>query len=158
MSELTLDDNSNKKIKKKFIYRISTGQIIKSIYCTCFSKKLKKKKKFYDICKEKINNYLDINNYIKSVQDINLLKYIVFDFDQLLLFNYLERKAIKLNDKKENKIYDRYKSKIENKWVYNRNESDEVYTTFKRICKKKQINFEDIKLIRLLNAEVDYLS
>ncbi len=70
----------------------------------------------------------------------------------------MERKAVKLNDKKENKIYDRYKKKIESKWVYNRNESDEVYTTFKRICKKKQINFEDIKLIRLLNAEVDYLS
>ena len=158
MSEFTLDDNSNKKIKKKFIYRISTEQIIKSIYCTCCSKKLKKKKKFYDICKEKINKYLDINNYIKSIQDMNLLKYIIFDFDQLLLFNYLERKAIKLNDKKENKIYNRYKSKIENKWVYNRNESDEVYTTFKRICKKKELNFEDIKLIRLLNAEVDYLS
>ena len=158
MSEMTIDDTSNKKIKKKFIYRISTAQIIKSIYCTCFSHKLKKKKKFYDLCKEKLNNYLDINNYIKSVQDINLLKYIIFDFDQLLLFNYLERKAVKLNDKKENKIYDRYKNKIENKWVYNRNESDEVYTTFKRICKKKQINFEDLKLIRLLNAEVDYLS
>lgn len=158
MSEMTIDDTSNNKIKKKFIYRISTAQIIKSIYCTCFSHKLKKKKKFYDLCKEKLNNYLDINNYIKSVQDINLLKYIIFDFDQLLLFNYLERKAVKLNDKKENKIYDRYKNKIENKWVYNRNESDEVYTTFKRICKKKQINFEDLKLIRLLNAEVDYLS
>ena len=158
MSEMTIDDTSNNKIKKKFIYRISTPQIIKSIYCTCFSHKLKKKKKFYDLCKEKLNNYLDINNYIKSVQDINLLKYIIFDFDQLLLFNYLERKAVKLNDKKENKIYDRYKKKIESKWVYNRNESDEVYTTFKRICKKKQINFEDIKLIRLLNAEVDYLS
>ena len=158
MSEMTIDDTSNNKIKKKFIYRISTAQIIKSIYCTCFSHKLKKKKKFYDLCKEKLNNYLDINNYIKSVQDINLLKYIIFDFDQLLLFNYLERKAVKINDKKENKIYDRYKNKIENKWVYNRNESDEVYTTFKRICKKKQINFEDLKLIRLLNAEVDYLS
>ena len=158
MSEMTIDDTSNNKIKKKFIYRISTPQIIKSIYCTCFSHKLKKKKKFYDLCKENINNYLDINNYIKSVQDINLLKYIIFDFDQLLLFNYLERKAVKLNDKKENKIYDRYKKRIESKWVYNRNESDEVYTTFKRICKKKQINFEDIKLIRLLNAEVDYLS
>ena len=158
MSEMTIDDTSNNKIKKKFIYRISTAQIIKSIYCTCFSHKLKKKKKFYDLCKENINNYLDINNYIKSVQDINLLKYIIFDFDQLLLFNYLERKAVKLNDKKENKIYDRYKKKIESKWVYNRNESDEVYTTFKRICKKRQINFEDIKLIRLLNAEVDYLS
>jgi len=158
MSEMTIDDTSNNKIKKKFIYRISTPQIIKSIYCTCFSHKLKKKKKFYDLCKENINNYLDINNYIKSIQDINLLKYIIFDFDQLLLFNYLERKAVKLNDKKENKIYDRYKKRIESKWVYNRNESDEVYTTFKRICKKKQINFEDIKLIRLLNAEVDYLS
>ena len=158
MSEMTIDDTSNNKIKKKFIYRISTPQIIKSIYCSCFSHKLKKKKKFYDLCKENINDYLDINNYIKSIQDINLLKYIIFDFDQLLLFNYLERKAVKLNDKKENKIYDRYKKKIESKWVYNRNESDEVYTTFKRICKKKQINFEDIKLIRLLNAEVDYLS
>ena len=36
-------------------------------------------------------------------------------------------------------------------------EINQIYDSYKKILNKKHISFEDFKLIRLLNAESDYL-
>ena len=39
-----------------------------------------------------------------------------------------------------------------------KNDVDELFEAYKKISEKEKLNFEDIKLLRLINAEIDFLN
>lgn len=42
--------------------------------------------------------------------------------------------------------------------VLEKKKIDSVYNSYNKIRKKEDVTFEDLKLLRLINAEVEYLS
>ena len=65
---------------------------------------------------------------------------------------------LKTSSKKTNQIY----KEFENEQVYvgkiKKKEIDEVYNCYNTIRFKDDITFEDLKLLRLINAEVELLN
>ena len=166
-------DESQKKKKKKELYqtatiltdqeseefgKLSVTEIIISKIFFCCSKKIKKKKKLFDKCEERIYYYLDIFVYSKKMQEIDLLKYSLFDDDQFILFKYLSTPPIKLSEKNIGlyKEFQEHQSTIRKKM--DKNDVDELFYAYKKISEKEKLNFEDIKLLRLINAEIDFLN
>ena len=107
----------------------------------------------------KIYFYLNIKNYILKMQEIDLLKYCLFNKDQLILLDFLSRPPMNsgnINDK-NNLIYQEFEMKHQNFKKFGDKEMNDIYKSYHQILDKKQICFEDIKLLRLIRAEVDYL-
>jgi len=155
-------NKSKKKGKqnKKSLSDLNIFQIITAQFCFCCSNKLKNRKILYEKCKDKIHYYLDIFAYIKKMQEVDLLKYITLDYDQNILFNFLSTPPVRI--KENNK-------EIYNEFIINqirgdlgrkldKHQIEKIFKTYKSITGKKNINFEDIKLLRLVNAEIEFLS
>ena len=137
---------------------LSVSEILITKIFFCCSKKIRKKKKLFDKCEERIYYYLDIFVYSKKMQEIDLLKYSLFDDDQFILFKYLSTPPIKLSEKNIGlyKEFQQHQSIIRKKM--DKNDVDELFEAYKKISEKEKLNFEDIKLLRLINAEIDFLN
>ena len=167
-SELNISDNlTNKNIKKKLLLvnnkddenlgKLTTLDYLIASYCNCCSKKQKRRNYLLKKCEGKIHYYLDIYTYIKKMQEIDLLKYCLFDQNQLKLFKYLSTPPVKLSEKNIG-IYQEFEEQQINYSKIEKQKIDDLYNTYKEMAKKKDITFEDIKLMRLVNAELDYLN
>ena len=124
-------------------------------FFSCFSNKLKTKNFLFEKCKQKMYYYLDIFVYIKKIQEIDLIKYCLLDNDQLILFNYLSSPPLKFN-KKHKGLYKEFENLQTNYKFLDKREIDKLIGIYKKISNKNQLNFEDIKLLRLVNAEIDF--
>ena len=151
--------NNNYNCKNK--ENIFSSGICKIICFKLFSwtnKKLKENNIIFSKAENKIHYYLDIYNYIQKIQEIDLLIYILFDNDQYTLFQYLSKPPIITGNINQNCIYQEFLDKQYNKQLIGKKEIDNLYTAFNKIRKKNEHIFEDLKLLRLVNAEVKYLN
>jgi len=137
--------------------KFTTFDYLIASFCYCCSKKQKKRNHLLKKCERKIHYYLDIYTYIKKMQEIDLIKYCLFDDDQLKLFRYLSTPPVKLSEKNIG-IYQEFEKQQINYSKMEKKEIDEIYNSYKQMAKKKDITFEDIKLMRLVNAEIEYLN
>ena len=163
----TSDNLTNKYIDNKTLVNkqndedkfgnFSTIDYLIASFCHCCSKKQKKRNHLLKKCERKIHYYLDIYTYIKKMQEIDLIKYCLFDDDQLKLFKYLSTPPVKLSEKNIG-IYQEFEKQQINYSKMEKKEIDEIYNSYKQMAKKKDITFEDIKLMRLVNAEIEYLN
>jgi len=154
------DIKKGKEIKEKkkddFNYgKLQYYNIIISKFFCC-SKKMKKINKFYEKATDKIYTYLDIYNYIQRMQEIDLLKYSLFDEEQLILFNYLSIPPIR-KDENNLGIYNKFECGQIFRSKIGKNDMDTLINTYKKIGEKNDVTFEDIKLMRLVNAEINFL-
>ena len=101
--------------------------------------------------------FLDVFNYIKKMQEIDLLTYCFLDHDQYKLFEYLSKPPVKFEDDKSN-IYNEFLDRQITYKAISKKEIDQLYKSYNNIRGKDDILFEDIKLLRLVNAEVKFLS
>ena len=65
--------------------------------CCCRYSKLHLKNLLYQKALKKINYSLDVINYIKKMQEIDILKYLLLDKDQIKLFNFLTLPSMHLS-------------------------------------------------------------
>ena len=136
--------------------QINICEIIFANFCSCFSYRLKKRKILFQKCEKKMYYYLDIFVYIKKIQEIDIIKYCLLDNDQIVLFDYLTTPPIKLSVKNKG-VYKEFE-KIQKPYIIlNKNEINKIFGIYKKIAQKPQLNFEDIKLLRLVNADIEFL-
>ena len=135
---------------------INICEIIFANLCSCFSYKLKKRKILFQKCEKKMYYYLDIFVYIKKIQEIDIIKYCLLDNDQIVLFDYLTTPPIKLSEKNKG-VYKEFEKLQKPYIVLNKNEINKLFGIYKKIAQKHHLNFEDIKLLRLVNADIDFL-
>ena len=141
-----------KEMKKPIVFRCY--DILLSPIC-CRSTNLNIKNLLYQKGLKKINNYLDIITYLKKMQEIDLLKYLVLDKDQVKLFNFLSMPSISIQFSDS----DDYYKEVLNSLVSNvKLDSVELHQLIKSYNSLK--NKEDGVNNRLLNLfanEVDHL-
>ena len=136
--------------------QINICEIIFANFCSCFSYKLKKRKMLFQKCEKKMYYYLDIFVYIKKIQEIDIIKYCLLDNDQIVLFDYLTTPPIKLSEKNKG-VYKEFEKLQKPYIILNKNEINKLFGIYKKIAQKHHLNFEDIKLLRLVNADIDFL-
>ena len=152
--------NKNDEIKKAEESFASIG-IISAVFtsmCYWTSKYQKRRYELLNEAERKVHYYLEVFNYIKGMQEIDLLKYCLFDKEQITLFDYLASPPLKTSSKKMNAIYKEFESEQVNVGKIQKKEIDEVYDCYNIIRNKNNVTFEDLKLLRLINAEVELLS
>ena len=130
-----------------------------SYFCYHCSKYQKRKYELIINAKKKINYYLEIFNYIKAMHEIDLFKYCLLDKEQFIIFDYLSRPPYKIDGKKnDDLIYHEFEKEQNAFSKIGKNEIDKICNAYNIIRNKEDITFEDLKLLRLINAEIDYLS
>ena len=143
-----LNKNKNEDKNKE---NINLYYLILNKMCKCFCN-LKNKVK-YNIIQNKINYYLDIFYFINKIQEIDLIKYILFDNNnQTILFEYLSKPILNFNDYENNENI-----KIKK---YKKKDYENLYDIYKEININNKLNsnknkIED-KLINLINKEIEY--
>ena len=117
------------------------------------------KKTKYGIKKaeDRVHYYLDVFNYIKKMQEVDLLTYCFLDHDQYKLFEYLSKPPVKFEDDFNN-IYNEFLDRQVTYKSIGKKEIDDLYHSYINIRSKNDILFEDLKLLRLVNAEIKFLS
>ena len=152
--------NKNDEIKRAEESFSSIG-VISSVFTSLCYWTSKYQRRRYELLIEaeiKVHYYLEVFNYIKGMQEIDLLKYCLFDNEQITLFNFLTSPPLKTSSKKMNAIYKEFESEQVNVGKIKKKEIDKVYNSYNIIRNKNDVTFEDLKLLRLINAEVELLS
>ena len=151
------DEEIIKKKNQNYSLRMGMFETIFAKLCFWLSNHWKKKKKIIQKGEDRVHYYLDVFNYIKKMQEVDLLTYCIMDYDQYKLFEYLSKPPVKIEDDNNN-IYNEF---LERQITYKsigKKEIDSLYKSYNNIRNKEDILFEDLKLLRLVNAEVKFLS
>ena len=94
-NEKKTNENEYKKNVNDFA-NLRAG-ICETIFIKLFfwiSKGMKRRKSIILKGEERVHYYLDVFNYIKKMQEIDLLTYCIFDQDQFKLFEYLSKPPV----------------------------------------------------------------
>ena len=91
------------------------------------------------------------------MQEIDLLIYTLLDFDQIKLFDFLSRPPIKI-EHNEFDIYNEFENRQSLFTKVGKYQIDDLYLAYNNIRNKNEPTFEDLKLMRLVNAEIKFLS
>jgi len=150
-------NNINNNLKKKNYVKVGICRTIcaKIFFWACDS--LKKTKVGINKAEDRVHYYLDVFNYIKKMQEIDLLTYCLLDNDQYKLFEYLSKPPVKFEDDNSN-IYNEFLDRQVTYKAIGKKEIDQLYKSYNNIRNKDELLFEDLKLLRLVNAEVKFLS
>ena len=136
---------------------ISISENFIATFCSCCSDLQKRRYKIIQKAENKIHYYLDIYTYIKKMQEIDLIKYCLFDHEQMNLFEFLSKPPIKFGNEQNKFIYQEFEENQQNIKKLGAKEMDNVFHSYNNIRNKKKVCFEDIKLLRLIKAEIDFL-
>ncbi len=156
--------NNNEKIyndnDKKYNndYKNLRAGICETIFiklCFWVSKGMRRRKNIILKGEDRVHYYLDVFNYIKKMQEIDLLTYCIFDHDQYKLFEYLSKPPVKFDGQDLN-VYNEFLNRQVTYKSIDKNEVENLYKAYNNIKKKEDLLFEDIKLLRLVNAEIQF--
>ena len=147
---------NNNDINENFYHISAICVIFSKVFFWC-NKKIKKRNDFFTKAEKKIHYYLDIYNYIKKIQEIDLLIYCLFENDQSILFDFLSKAPIRIDNDKES-IYNEFSKRQIPFKKMTKEDLDIIYNSYRNIVNKDELIFENLKLLRLVNAEVKYLN
>ena len=91
------------------------------------------------------------------MQEIDLIKYCLFDKDEVILLNYLSYPPFSTCSHKINVHYQEFEREQIPYQKIQKTEVDEVYNCYNCIKNKENITEKDIKLLKLIDAEADIL-
>ncbi len=101
---------------------------------------------------------MDIFNFIKKMQEIDLLKYCLFDKDQIMLFDFTSKTPFKIGNDGEEIIFREREKIMINKKNFEKDDLDDIFNSYRFIRIKDEFTFEDLKLLELVKSEVAFLS
>ena len=146
--------SNDSKIEQQRFVNYNMFYVILISLCKCFPK-LKLKHKMIKIGEKKMNYYMDIVTYIKTIQEFELLKEILFDENYLKLFQFISKPTIKI-------IHDdivfcqNFQSELISFKDIDKKEIDELYLNYKKIIKQEKTT-ERLKLVNILKQELNFL-
>ena len=125
-------------------------EIMITLFCPfLISKKLKKKNLLLKNGKKKFFENLDILTYLKNLQQIQVLNYILFEKYQINLIEFISKPCISLVNEYSNN--NNIKKKDENL------EIEKFFEYYKILIKKKNKNNFEIKLNEIIENEMKNL-
>ncbi|EAR97898.2 zinc knuckle protein (macronuclear) [Tetrahymena thermophila SB210] len=135
----------------KAIIKLTIIEYIK-YFSSSNSKQLKQKKEFIQNGFKKVSNHLDIENILNKLQELEKLKQVVLNEDQLKLFELLPRPVLRSDSSESqsnqgNSFYDKINKTYEEK-------VDDAFQSLANILNKPKKSQRDIQLIQLLDKKI----
>ena len=125
--------------------------------CFWTSKYQKRKFELLQNAEKKIFYYLEVFNYIKKIQEVDLMKYCLFDKEESFLLNFLSYPSFRTCSNIINETNKEFESEQIPYQKLQKKEIDEVFNYYNYIKNKENITKKNIKLLKLMDAEVDIL-
>ncbi|MCQ2820567.1 MAG: hypothetical protein MJ252_25155 [archaeon] len=152
--EMLSDDGDPKKPN---VFKFTLCKWLTYMACSCCSSRMKKRLDVVNAAADRIHHYLDIYTYIKKMQEIDILKYTLFDDDQMYMFNFLANPPVSgFSD--SNSTYSEFQKLQKGYKVITKNEVDALIQSYMNVKSQKEVSFEDYKLLKLVHAEVEFLN
>jgi hypothetical protein len=101
-----------------------------------------------------MNFYLDVLTYIKKMQEIDLLKYLLLSADELCLFNFLSKPPVSSNDI-SSEVYKEFEMEQRKNLTLNKEEILQMHECYYNVLKQDKLTYEEKKLINLVDAEIE---
>ena len=153
-----INQNTNLKTKNEVVLKkLNMIEIICNFFCFCCSPRLKKNRLLLAQAENKINYYMDIHTYIRTVQEFELLKDIFFDKKSLTLFHFLSKCSVKIIN--NNLVFLRhFENELKSNSIFKEIEIDKLYYSYqKMIFDKSNLGKEKLKLLDFLKNEINFL-
>ena len=159
MKEINKTEMTNQTLESKKeqedLAKLNIIQIIYTVLCSFCSKKWNKKYKLIKSAEKKINYYMDIITYIKTVQEFELLKEMLFNENFLRLFQFVSKPTMKILNNDFVFCHHFERENIPFK-IIGKKEIDVLYTNYKEIL-QEQLTKEKLKLLNLIKGEINFL-
>ena len=157
-SRIIIKEEKDIKKAEKDFPSLNVFSTIYSLICFWSSKYQKRKYELINKTRDKINYYLEVFNYIKGMQEIDLFKYCLFDNEQLTILDYLSKPPFRIEKNKNNIYkYEDFEKTQKTLNSFEKNDIDNIYNSYNKIINKKNLSIRDLKLIKFMNAEIEYL-
>lgn len=149
----TIDYTKTSTKYKKNPYAIYTIDIICKLFCC---KNSNKKQKIFDIAEKKFNHNLDMVTYMKKMQELDIIKYIILDKNTLELVNFISKPCISLSPKGiENPEYKLFFENIENKNSISYQNIDKIKKIYDTISNQSEKNYFEKRILDLFELQIE---
>ena len=144
----------NKKEQEDLV-KLNIIQIVYAALCSFCSKQWNIKYRLIKSAERKIHYYMDIVTYIKTVQEFELLKEMLFNENYLRLFQFVCKPTMKiLND---NFVFCHH---FEREYCpfkkIGKVEIDSLYLNYKQVLQQEK-SIEKLKILNFIKGEIDFL-
>ena len=158
LNEKKLDESNDKKRKKSFFLNPKLFDLLKDVskkdikfnFCdylkSLVSSNEEMKNKIYKLAYDNLNDSLDVTNYFQLKQEVLLLKELILDDKQLLIFNSFS-KVINFKFIFNDIIKNDFDFK-----VYEKNDYKNLFDSIKFIFERQSEN--DVKIMKFLNFTI----
>jgi len=150
----------NEKNHKEMI-NFEKSDLLYIMFCCCCqrcSTNVEKKFQIFDKITEYLDNYQEFNNIFKKQTEIELMKYLLFDKEQLKIFKYLLKPELSLHLKKEEDAVTNGRADSFSRYYYenlthskkdmSKKESEEIIAAFQTLIYKTSFSHADYKLVK----------
>jgi hypothetical protein len=135
------------------LFKLNTLEILLiKLRCCCL--RFRKRKRIVKAGEYKFFFYLDVLTYIKKMQEVDILKYLILSADQLYLFNFLSKPSISTNDI-TSMVYTEFQTEQKRILTLTKDEIHRMQECYKNILGQESVTHQDKKLINLVDAEID---
>jgi hypothetical protein len=141
------------KVEDKPLSMSSWG-IAYALVCCCMSPKKKWQLKNIEKVDEKLEFYMDILNYIKKMHDIDVMKYIMMNDDQLRLFNFLSQPSVIIGES-ESVGYKMFENYQKSNFEFSKEQLTLLFKSYENIVNKPQLTLTEKKLVALFDTEFE---
>jgi hypothetical protein len=121
----------------------------------CKTKSVKVKTEIHQKAADKFNYYMDIFTYIKKMQEIDLIKYLLLNKDQITLFNFISKPSISLLYGVSDDIYQDIEKNREISHKIKEDELEDIIRSYNKL--KLNHDAMNKKLFYVFDYEMDHL-
>ena len=133
-------------------FNITVGDIC-CLICCCRS--IKNKQQIYENSESKFNYYMDLITYMKKMQEIDIIKYLLLDIDTLNLMNFISKPSVSLTKSLiETKEYKKFFNINEDAVVLDEQNIDSMKKSYLKIISKPQISYLEKRILELFDLQI----
>lgn len=143
-------ESERKQTRNPYIIKLS--DICCFIFCC---KSIQKKQKIFKNAERKFNNNIDLVTFMKKMQEVEILKYLLLDKDSLKLMNFISKPCISLSNAKiEDEEYNEFFEKMEDSNNMSNQDVDSVKKSYDRIISKSYMTYTENRIIKLFDLQI----
>ncbi len=137
------------------LVKLNIIQIVYTVLCSFCSKQSSKKYNLLKSAEKKIHYYMDIITYIKTVQEFELLKEMLFNENFLRLFQFVSKPTMKILNNDFVFCHHFEREYIPFK-IIRKKEIDNLYSNYKEVLLQEN-STEKLKLLSFIKGEIEFL-
>jgi len=147
--------NKNSVLKKN-PYAIYAFDILCKLLCCCSTFLNNKKLKLFENAEKKFNHNIDMVTYMKKMQELDIIKYLLLDENTLELVNFISKPCVSMSTKKiEDSEYKLFFETIEEVNFVSYQNIDSVKKCYDSILEKSERSHIEERIIKLFEMQIE---